>query len=245
MSAATTSQPTVAATTHLTKVALDELHHFAKLGRLNASLLHEIANPLTAALLSLEQTKLRPAGIEQVERNLQLLRRYVEAARQQVRQDSHSSWFSIRPQIEQLKRVIIPMAKSCTVQLTIDPIPSCRLFGDPVKFQHIVANLISNGIDAYQNDSSPDLARSVHVSFTKTRRELKVRVTDWGEGIDPVKLKLVFEPFYTTKTSSKQGLGIGLYLVRQYVTEDFGGSIAVASSRRHGTQFTLRVPLVE
>ena len=67
---------------------LRELEHFAELGRLSACLLHEISNPLTAAMLYLEQSENRESlHIRRALRNMLLLQKYVEAARQQARHE--------------------------------------------------------------------------------------------------------------------------------------------------------------
>jgi two-component system C4-dicarboxylate transport sensor histidine kinase DctB len=228
----------------LDQAQLEELQHFAKLGRLSAHLLHEIANPLTAALLHLDQSTDRTSPeIRQARRSMQLLQRYVEAARQQIRQQDRPRSFALRPQFEQLKRVILPLVRQANVQLIIEPLPDCQLYGDPVKFQQILANLMVNAIDAYRHDTANNLGRPIRVRLTSDSRLLTIRVIDWGEGIAPSQLGQIFEPFYTTKTQPGRGLGIGLAIVRQYVVHDFGGSITVTSSRRQGTQFTIRLPL--
>ncbi|PIZ62737.1 hypothetical protein COY17_02010 [Candidatus Saccharibacteria bacterium CG_4_10_14_0_2_um_filter_52_9] len=226
------------------EAGLQELQRFAELGRLSASLLHEISNPLTAALLHLDQfsDQTSPA-IKQVRRNIYALRRYVEAARQQVRQESRLSAFAITPQFEQLKQVVRPLARKAAVQLVFETIPSCRLYGDPVKFQQLLANLIINAIDAYEDDLCSGLARPVRVRVSRTPHYLTIKVIDWGKGITADQLSQLFKPFYTTKTRAAYGLGIGLTIVERFVTVDFDGSITVTSSRRHGTQFTIRFPL--
>lgn len=220
---------------------LQQLHHFAELGRLSASLLHEISNPLTAALLHLELIDQPSSEIRETKRNLQLLKRYVEAARQQARQTAQSTNFYVQPELNQLKRVVLPLARQAGVHLDMETMPQAQLYGDPVKFQHLVANLIVNAIQAYSGCDPFDQAALVRVSIYCTKDWLTVQVTDWGKGIAPSELPRVFEPFYTTKDEPGQGLGIGLAIVKQYVTEDFCGSIKVSSSRRLGTQFTVKL----
>lgn len=222
---------------------LYELHHFAELGRLSASLLHEISNPLTAALLHLEQLPDQSSpNIRQARHNIQLLRRYVESARQQVRRNSQPASFRIQPQVSQLKRLLLPLARRTGVQLVISPVPDCRLFGDPVKFQQILANLIINAVDAY-GEPGDGLARPVHVQLRASGHVLTVKVVDWGQGIAANNLPHIFEPFYSTKSLTGHGLGIGLSIVQQYAAQEFGATIRVTSSRRHGTQFSLKFPL--
>ncbi len=222
---------------------LRELQRLAEVGRVSASLLHQISNPLTAAGLHLEQAGSQTSpGLRHVRRNIKLLKRYVEAARQQLRQESEPIMFSVDSQLKQVKRLVMPSAKISGVDLIIDTSVSCRLFGDPIKFQHVMTNLIMNAIEAYSDDLYPGLARPVRVILKRHRHYLTIRVIDWGRGITADQARHLFKPFYTTKKTNGYGLGIGLAMVDQYARHDFHGSITVTSSRRQGTQFTLRLP---
>jgi signal transduction histidine kinase len=234
-----------ASDTDFATMQLQHMQHFADIGRLSAGMLHELSNPLTAAILSLEQYDTQPElSIRRTRRSLESMRRYIEAARQQIRQQSTVISFPVRPQLDQVRRIVGPLARRHNISLIIEPYQPCRLYGDPVKFQQIVANLIVNAIDAYQRDTVTSLQRPVRVRIETTGKFLLVRVTDWGEGIKPAHLAHVFEPFYSTKDHhTNHGLGIGLTIVKQYVTQDFRGSITVSSSPRRGTQFTIKLPL--
>jgi signal transduction histidine kinase len=213
------------------------------LGRMSASLLHEISNPLTAALLNLELSDKRSSGVRQARRDMQAMRRYVEAARQQVRLQDKATSFRVQPQLDQLKRIIMPLARKAGVRIDIGSAPDCRLYGDPVKFQHIISNLAVNAVQAYGGGAVCSRTPLVRVVLRHDRDCLVVRVTDRGKGIAPEALPHVFETFYTTKGQSGQGLGIGLAIVKQYVTVDFRGSIKASSSPRQGTQFTAKLPV--
>lgn len=224
---------------------IQQVQHFAELGRLSASLLHEISNPLTSALLAYEQLDERPElAKRQIKRSLDTMRRYIAAARQQVRAQSDAVLFPVKPQMDQVRRIVAPIARRQRIDLTITQTSVSRLYGDPVKFQQIIVNLILNAIDAYQHDRTSDLRRPVHVYISATPKTLSIKIVDWGQGITQEQLPHLFEPFYTTKQSSSvHGLGIGLTIVKQYVCEDFGGRIRVRSSPRYGTQFTVSIPL--
>jgi signal transduction histidine kinase len=223
---------------------LRELQRFAELGRLSASLLHEISNPLAAALLNLELGDQKSRSIRRARRDMQLLWRYVEAARQQVRQQSKPTSFWVQPPLCQLKRVVVPLARKAGVRLNIQAAPSCRLYGDPVKFQQLVTNLITNAIEAYDPSHNRRQTSLVKVTLTAGDNWLTIQVIDWGKGIDTEALEHIFDNFYTTKDQSGYGLGVGLAIVKRYVTADFGGFIKVGSSSLGGTRFTVKLPVV-
>ncbi len=222
-----------------------ELQRFAELGRLSATLLHEISNPLTAAMLHLEQHHDQESlNIKQVRRNIQLLRRYVDAARQQVRQESQPINFYVRPQIIQIRRLITPMARRAGVKLHYEIPANFRLYGDPVKFQQIISNLVINAIDAYRTEPSINQNKDVYITLSSRQQWIILRVSDHGHGISQESIPLLFEPFYSTKIQSGKGLGIGLTVVRQYVENDFHGTISATSSPGRGTVFTARLRIL-
>lgn len=219
---------------------LRELYRFAELGRMSASLLHEISNPLSAALINLEVTEPIDPSVRKARQNMQILRRYVEAARQQVRGYCHKANFAINFQIEQIGQVMRPLAKESGVVLKLSRVPAnYTLYGDPVKFQQILMNLVKNAIQAYDEvDSAMPL---VLVKFKPANDRLIVQVTDWGKGIAPANLLKIFEMFHTTKDLKNNGLGIGLALTKHMVMADFRGTISAVSSKAGGTCFTVEL----
>lgn len=222
---------------------LMELQRFAEFGRLGANLLHEVANPLTAVSLTLEQ--MREEGhskpILQAHRNLQHLERYLTAARKQLKGQGELSTFSIHREVTQLRDIILPNAQKAGVTLKLEEAGNYRLYGDPVKFNQLLANLILNAIEAYADTEQPRRARKVIVVISRTAKYVVVNIQDWGKGIADDELSHIFEPFYSTKTGSKRSMGIGLAIVKRYVTEDFNGTIAVTSTPEEGTIFTVQL----
>jgi two-component system, NtrC family, C4-dicarboxylate transport sensor histidine kinase DctB len=221
---------------------MQDMQRMAELGRLSASLLHELSNPLSAVSLYLDLSDQNNLAIKRAKRSVKLMHAYIEAAKQQARRQSKTTSFLVSPQLYQLKKVFNPLAVQAGVRLCFDGMPTCRLFGDPVKLQQILGNLILNGIEAY-GSSRFEEAMLVKTTFKVTPRHLIIQVVDWGRGIAQKDLPRIFEPFFTTK-NSRQGLGIGLSMVKEYVTKDFNGSIRVSSNSRNGTRFIVKLPLI-
>ncbi len=219
--------------------ALEELQRFAEFGRLSAGLLHEISNPLAAASLYLDA---KP-NLHRVRRHLQTLQRYVEAARQQLRQESQREQFHLQSELNQVLRVLVPQARRAKVRLELDNKASYRLWGDPVKFQQIIANLVVNAIDAYSGMQTD--GKRVTITLRQNGKWLVVCVRDWGCGINSQQLPHIFETFYSTKSKAGHGLGLGLAVVKQFVEQDFHGHISVSSSKRHGTCFQIKLRLTD
>jgi signal transduction histidine kinase len=74
---------------------------------------------------------------------------------------------------------------------------------------------------------------------------LEMKVSDTGIGIPPDKLDTIFEKFRQVDSSATRlygGLGLGLYIVREF-TEMLGGKITVESEAGHGSTFTVTIPV--
>lgn len=98
-----------------------------------------------------------------------------------------------------------------------------------------VTNLIRNACDACSNTQEP------HVSVVFTLgNSLNIIVDDNGEGISKELQKKIFEPFHTTK---KTGNGLGLAIVHGIVVEH-KGRIKVSSKQGEGAKFEICLPLV-
>lgn len=224
-------------------VRLMELQHFAEFGRLSANLLHEVANPLMAAALNLEELKGRDKSrqVRLAHQSLRHLERYVSAARQQLKGQSENRSFAVLPELRQVIQIISPVAKQHGVLLQLNSAGNYRLYGDPVKFSQLSANLILNAVEAYSGVARTRRQRQVEISVEQDENWLHLNVHDWGKGISKANLAHIFEPFYSTKATNKRSLGIGLAMVRQYVEDDFHGGITVDSTALEGTSFALRL----
>jgi signal transduction histidine kinase len=75
----------------------------------------------------------------------------------------------------------------------------------------------------------------------QTGAQVRLEISDTGVGIPAEQLGQIFAPLYTTKPG---GTGLGLYLVREFVTA-LGGEIAVQSHVGQGTTFRMTLPRLE
>jgi signal transduction histidine kinase len=107
-----------------------------------------------------------------------------------------------------------------------------------VRFRQIILNLVSNGIEAYSSAEQTGDERTVIIRLERKRSAALIQVTDHGIGINPTDRDKIFRPFYTTK---QKGTGIGLFIVKQVVENDFKGTITLASDRP-GTTFRVSLP---
>lgn len=219
-----------------------ELQRFAEFGRVSANLLHEIANPLTAASINLELLDDKKSKLViSAQKSLQQLDRYLAAARNQLKTHAALTTFSVNCELRQIARIMTPLACKAEVKLSFSKVGNYKLYGDPVKFNQLVANLVVNALDAYADANLPTRYKRICVTLTPSDQWLELRVTDWGAGIKSDQLPHLFEHFYTTKVANSRGTGLGLAIVKRIVEDDFQGSISASSSPSSGTLFTVKL----
>ncbi len=121
--------------------------------------------------------------------------------------------------------------------------PNQELFveADPLRFEQILTNLLSNAAK-YTHPHG-----SVELMVRKESNQCVIAVRDSGVGIPRNMLSRIFEPFFQARSelSANQGLGVGLALTRELV-ELHGGTIEVKSAGSgRGSEFTVRLPLAK
>lgn len=132
-------------------------------------------------------------------------------------------------------------AKHIQLRSHIDPKVG-RILGDLNRLQQIITNLMTNAVKFTANGGQVD------VSLERVGTQAAVRVKDTGQGISAEFLPYVFERFQQAENSTtraKDGLGLGLAIVRQLV-ELHGGTVAVKSlGIGQGATFTVMFPLID
>jgi signal transduction histidine kinase len=103
---------------------------------------------------------------------------------------------------------------------------------DSDRMKEVLVNLVQNAIQA-----TPSGGR-VLLKASGNGENMKIQVTDTGNGIPPKDLDKIFFPFFTTKPD---GNGIGLAVSKE-VVEAHGGKIEVDSKQGVGTLFTITLP---
>lgn len=212
----------------------------AALGRLSASVAHEMNNPLAFVLTNAELLA------EDLDGPLQEAARDVrEGAERLARivQDLSSlsrGGFDVHPTehgLGEMVRSAVKLARAQYPNVTIE-LHECtggRVWCDAGRVEQILLNLIGNACDVVEGREGPRVVVRSRVDHGHAVLE----VTDNGGGIpDPVREHL-FEPFFTTK--GRKGTGLGLFLSRS-LAQAHGGMLELAESGADGTTFRLRLP---
>lgn len=132
------------------------------------------------------------------------------------------------------------LAKTQQLQLLREmPEQPVVVSGDAAALERVFINLLSNAI------KFTDKGGQIRVSAETLGETAFISVSDTGIGMDPDSLTRIFDRFQQVESSAtrrKQGLGLGLALVKDLV-QRMGGEVQVRSQKGEGTTFTVALPL--
>ena len=241
----------------LTQAQLVHAEKMAALGRLTASIAHEINNPLQAVqgCLTLVQEDLD----RQPPRAAEPTRKYLTVAQSEIdrigdivqrtrdfyRPSRGGKWevdlHEVLESVLTLTGKRLEQANITVRRKWAESLPAIHANADHLK--QVFLNLVLNAIDAMSSggtlcvSTSPD---QMQPSLEQhTRGAARVDFSDTGEGLTSEQLSRVFEPFFTTKP---QGTGLGLSITYGIV-HAHQGTISVESQRGKGTTFSVLLPV--
>lgn len=225
----------------------DQLLHAEKLGavgKLSASIAHEINNPLFGIRNVLdrlrEKASLDPNNLEFTELAIQECDRIKNLINDLQDFNRPTSGVFTPLDIHQsLDNMLLLVKKELeTHRITIQRkyatmLP--RIFGISDQLKQVILNLLNNAIEAIQTNGIITIATQL------VAEQVIIEFSDTGSGIDNESLQHIFEPFFTTKPSVK-GTGLGLS-VSYGIIKNHGGTITVKSVVGQGTIFTITLPV--
>jgi two-component system sensor kinase FixL len=122
---------------------------------------------------------------------------------------------------------------SCTWKIAPE-LPTVTV--DPVQIQHVILNLVRNGIEALDSVKGP---RELVIGAARAGPgELEISVSDTGPGLDPAGAERVLDPFFSTR---KNATGLGLP-ISNTIVKAHGGSLGFRPNTPGGAVFFVRLP---
>jgi len=219
---------------------LFESEKLAAVGRLAASIAHEVNNPLEAIknALYLMQTG---SDFEQNSRFLEIARKETERVSHIIRQmlgfarrPGEVDWVDVNQVLEETLVLLEKKMRQLRIKVTksLDPaLPHIRARADQLR--QVFLNLILNAQQAIEGEGA------IHISTSRYDQALQpsilVQMSDSGVGIAQDDIARIFDPFFST---GKKGTGLGLW-VTQDIVRQHGGRIEVSSDVGRGTVFSI------
>ncbi|MBL8212375.1 MAG: HAMP domain-containing histidine kinase [Bryobacterales bacterium] len=213
------------------------------IGRLAASVAHDLRNPLAAVLGGAEMLAEFELPIEQEKQTAQQI--YKAAQRMQKMLGELSQVGRSRPEepmvcevSELVERAVDSQrarAAQQAVTILVDNTPDVHVRCERSRMERVLVNLIGNALEVMPEGGD------IRISIRRNRDFAEVEVADSGPGIAPEVRERLFEPFVTA--GKQDGLGLGLALSRQTVL-DHGGDLRLLDPPA-GASFLIRLPAVD
>ena len=222
--------------------ALIRSEKLAAVGRLAASIAHEINNPLESVtnLLYLARRSEKDEELyEYLDMADRELRRVSAITNQTLRfhkQSTNPTEVTCEELIESVLSIHQGRIINSHVKVEKQKRSSARVKCFDGEIRQVLSNLLGNAIDAMHPDGGRLILRSrTRTDWRTGRPGLAIVIADTGKGMSPQTLLKAFEPFYTTKGIG--GTGLGLWISRE-ILERHQGTIVIRSSEAPGNSGT-------
>jgi len=222
-----------------------EMERLADIGRMVASIAHEINNPLAGIKNSFLLIKdaipedypyFKYVGM--IEREINRISKTIHQMLDLYRPEQSPREFSVGETIMDVVSLLETECKKNNVIIKVDT----RNASVAVKMQEtmlrqVLYNIIQNAIEASPRNGRVEVIAAIDKGF------LTIKVFDQGSGIPEEISSLIFEPFYTTKDGSKiSGLGLGLSVSKSLIEKN-GGSLHFENKPDDGAVFYITLPV--
>jgi two-component system sensor histidine kinase PilS (NtrC family) len=217
----------------------------AAIGRMAASIAHEIRNPLAAMRGSIQmlradmpsdssQTELMEIILRESDRLNRIISDFLSYARPRSIIQTSVNVGELLQQTFMLLRHSAEINQAHLIEEQV-PVNPALANADSEQLQQVFWNLSRNALQAMPTGGT--LRAAVHAN---SNERLRITFSDTGCGMAPEQVEHLFEPF----SSTTGGTGLGLSIVYQII-RDHGGTINVRSREGHGTTITIELPASE
>jgi heavy metal sensor kinase len=230
---------------------LDRLERsFERIKRFTIDASHELRTPITAVRGQIEVALLTARTVEEYRTAMETAMEDVERLSKIVRSllllsQAESGQLALQTVFVDLSRSVreasalfdLP-ATAKSLNLSVATPEICMAHVDPIQFERLLMNLLSN---AFKYTRPGD---SISVSLSRFEGDVVLTVADTGPGIAEVHLPFIFDRFYRVRDDGgdvEKGIGLGLSFV-QWIAQAHGGRVQVQSQVGQGTSFIVTLP---
>lgn len=217
----------------------------AAMGRLTSQIAHELNNPLFGIMNTLElmKTEISPENkrrrlldmsLSEIERLAEMLKKMLSFSRPD--QDKRVE-IDINVVLDELLLLYEKRFRENSIKVDLDLVENPGvIFASKDQLRQVFINMFSNAMYAMPDGGNLEISTKV------ASEKLFIIIKDTGTGIKPEHIKKIFDSFFTTKTESVQGVGLGLSVCYGFI-KDHEGDIVVESEEGQWTKFTITLPI--
>jgi len=222
----------------------------ARMGAMLSMIAHQWRQPLTEVsgiLMELETAnkfkklddKLINESIDESNRLIQFMSHTIDDFRNFFKPDKKKVRFYVDDACNEAITLVSASIKSYHIDLTKKVKCNSVINGYEREFAQVMLNLISNAKDIL-NQREIDKPK-IDVVVDVIENDVVITVEDNAGGIEDEYIDLIFEPYFTTKESSK-GTGLGLYMAKMIIEKNMNGELSVENTKK-GALFRVRVEM--
>lgn len=226
---------------------IGQQQRLAAMGKMAASLAHQIRTPLSSALLYVSNLKRQVLSDEdrfsltdKMTSRLRHLEQLIEDMLMYSREGKvGEEFFSTQTLLDELYQGLEPQLELTETRfLTTNNEKDLLVHGNRQMILSALTNLAMNAIQAMKESKHIEESK-IEVLITKENNNVCISIKDNGPGISSELKEQIFDPFYTTRT---QGTGLGLAVVKA-VAKAHNGNVQLETEARRGSTFKITLPL--
>lgn len=219
------------------EIVLLRQSRLAALGEMIGNIAHQWRQPLNSISLATINLQLsKELGemtedeiqhmIDEVTKQTAYLSQTIDDFRDLLKPDKETEPFNIGETTQGIVDIYASTLKNFGIAITLE-------FGDSIIIEHgssqvfgqVVMTLLSNAKDAFEHISN-EISKSISITITDAGEEVQFLCCDNAGGVPEAVIDKIFDPYFTTKHQSK-GTGLGLYIAKNIINNEFGGNIEV------------------
>uniref|UniRef100_UPI0040478BD6 sensor histidine kinase n=1 Tax=Aliarcobacter sp. TaxID=2321116 RepID=UPI0040478BD6 len=207
----------------------------ARIGSMISMIAHQWRQPLSelsGILMELETAvRFKKAdekhiltAIEKSDKMIEFMSNTIDDFRNFYKPDKVKEEFLVSISCKNAINIIDATLKNCDISLNINIKDDKRIFGYPTEFAQVVLNILSNAKDILMEKKIKNPRIDINIDSKGILSIITIK--DNAGGIHEKNLELIFDPYFSTKDTSK-GTGLGLYISKLIIERNMGGELSV------------------